>query len=70
MPVKLGCPGAPKCLHVFTFVPAWKAHIVTCKHAQDKNTCSKWMETTMPEHFDENKRGNITIARNGDNRLK
>ncbi len=64
MPMKIGCPGAPKCMHVFKYVPAQRAHIQTCKYAQDKKAAAKGMDTTMPELLEEAKRGNITIAGN------
>ena len=64
MPVKLGCPGAPMCRHVFTFVPALRAHIPTCKFAQDKHV-DREVDTTLEvvEFVNDKQKGNITIAR-------
>ena len=64
MPVKLSCPGVPMCRHVFTFVPALRAHILSCKYAQDKHF-DKDIDTTLEvvEFVNDKQKGNITIAR-------
>ncbi len=68
MPLKLGCPGAPKCMHVFNYVPGLRAHIPNCRHAQSKSAFPKRkeMETIMVilDFVNDKQKGNITIARN------
>lgn len=67
MPIKWQCPGQPKCQKMFQYGQGLKAHISSCKHAQNKRAQKKKeeMETiiTIIQFVEDRQRGNITIAR-------